>query len=130
MLSNLMKSTKVKVLTSTLVFGTTMMLFKAHALADSASEALSKAGITKTDITGEGSSTFFGSMKTLIGIIMGFGLMWSVLFLVFGAMQLASSNGNPQKRAVGIAALFSASIGIFIIYKAWNIAGWAVSLGG
>ncbi len=130
MLSNAMKSTKVKALTSTLVFGTTMLLFKTHALADSASDALSKAGITKQDITGEGSKSFFSSVKTLIGIVMGFGLLWAVLFLVIGAMTLSSSNGNPQKRAVGIGSLFTAAIGVFIIYKAWDIAGWAVSLGG
>lgn len=127
---NAMKSTKVKALTSALVFGSTLFLFKAKALADTADDALKNAGITKQSITGDGSESFFGSMKVVIGVVMGFGLLWAVLFLVIGAMTLSGSNGNPQKRAIGITSLFTAAIGAFIIYKAWDIAGWAVSLGG
>jgi len=60
---------------------------------------------------------------------MGLGGLWSVFWIIVGAMTLSGSNGNPQKRALGIGALVTAAGGLFVIYKAWDIAGWAVSLG-
>lgn len=124
-----MKSTKVKALTSTLLVGSTMFLIQAQAFADKADDALKAAGIESKSINGEGKDSFFGSFTSLIYIAMGFGALWSILFIVIGAMQLSGSNGNPQKRALGIGSLFTATIGLFIIYKAWDIGGWAVSLG-
>lgn len=129
LISNVMKSKKVKALTSAVVMGTTMCLIQTHAFADKADDALKAAGIEAKSINGSGKDSFFGSFTTLINLAMGFGALWSILFVVIGAMTLSSSNGNPQKRAMGIASLFTAAIGLFIIYKAWDIGGWAISLG-
>ncbi|MGE7843562.1 hypothetical protein ACQKNX_22635 [Lysinibacillus sp. NPDC093712] len=129
LISNVMKSTKVKALTSAVVMGTTMFLIQTHAFADKADDALKAAGIESKSIDGSGKDSFFGSVTNLIFIVMGIGGLWSILFIVIGAMTLSGSNGNPQKRAIGIGSLFTAAIGLFIIYKAWDIGGWAISLG-
>jgi hypothetical protein len=129
LISNAMKSTKVKALTSAVVMGASLFLMQTHAFAESADSALKKAGIESKSIDGSGSDSLFGSFQSLIYIAMGVGGLWSVFWIVIGAMTLSGSNGNPQKRSLGIAALVTASLGLFVIYKAWDIAGWAVSLG-
>lgn len=128
LISNAMKSTKVKALTSTVVMGASLFLMQTHAFAETADGALKKAGIESKSIDGSEDS-LFGSFQSLIYIAMGIGGLWSVFWIVIGAMTLSGSNGNPQKRGLGIAALVTASLGLFVIYKAWDIAGWAVSLG-
>ncbi|MDD1505066.1 hypothetical protein PVA17_20195 [Lysinibacillus sp. CNPSo 3705] len=127
--SNAMKSSKVKAFTSAAVTGAFVFLIQAHAFAEDAKGALSKAGIDAKTIDGKGTDTLYGSLTKLIYIIMGLGGLWSVLWIIIGAMTLSGSNGNPQKRALGIGALVTAAGGLFVIYKAWDIAGWAVSLG-
>ena len=131
--SNAKKSSKLKAFTSTAVMGASVFLIQAHAFAEEtkdAKSALSKAGITGKTVEGTEAGTMFSSFQSLIYIAMGIGGLWSVLWIVIGAMTLSGSNGNPQKRGLGIAALCTAAIGLFVIYKAWDIAGWAISLGG
>ncbi|MFJ8519424.1 hypothetical protein [Lysinibacillus xylanilyticus] len=132
--SNAKKSSKLKAFTSAAVMGASVFLIQTHAFADDTKKktdaALTNAGIDAKNIEGETGTTLFSSFKSLIYIAMGIGGLWSVLWIVIGAMTLSGSNGNPQKRGLGIAALCTAAIGLFVIYKAWDIAGWAISLGG
>ncbi|MFJ8519425.1 hypothetical protein [Lysinibacillus xylanilyticus] len=130
--SNAKKSSKLKAFTSAAVMGASVFLIQAHAFAEEnkATKALTDAGITGKTVEGTGDGTMFSSFQSLIYIAMGIGGLWSVLWIVIGAMTLSGSNGNPQKRGLGIAALCTAAIGLFVIYKAWDIAGWAISLGG
>ena len=93
-----------------------------------ATEALKNAGITETDITGDGADSFMGSMTDLVYIIMGVGALWAVAWIIIGGMLLAGSGSNPQKRSGGLVAIAVAAVGIYIIYKAYTIAGWAAAL--
>ena len=55
---------------------------------------------------------------------------WIVGMLVWGGMTLAGSGGNPQKRTEGFIKLSLTLVGAYIIFKAYDIAGWATGLGG
>lgn len=88
--------------------------------------ALRNAGIQNTGST----DGLFNDLQNIVYLIMGLGGLWGVAFIVIGAVLLSGSAGNPQKRAGGISALGFAIAGIFIIYKAYDIAGWATGIGG
>ena len=89
-----------------------------------------KGSMTNAGITGAGNTAgLFDDLKNIVYLIMGVGGIWCVAFLVIGGMLLGGSAGNPQKRGSGIAALGSACIGLFVIYKAYDIAGWATGIG-
>lgn len=89
-------------------------------------EALRKSGINQT-------GNIDGVYKDLNGIvffIMALGGFWIVAMLVWGGMTLAASGGNPQKRTEGFLKLSLVIFGAWVIFKAYDIAGWATGLGG
>ena len=97
-------------------------------LADEA-QALKNAGIKSTDINATDNG-FFSELTNLVYIVMGVGGLWTVTWLIIGGMLLGGSGSNPQKRNGGIAAIMTACLGIFVIYKAFTIAGWAANIAG
>lgn len=109
-------------------FVTMAILFMATASSASASvtKALSDAGIKNTGNT----KGLFADLQNVVYLVMGIGGIWGILWIVIGSMILTGSGGNPQKRNQGIGALFVACIGLFVIYKAYDIAGWATGIGG
>ncbi|WP_051405145.1 hypothetical protein [Bacillus cihuensis] len=87
--------------------------------------ALKESGITNT-------GKMDGVYKDLNGVVyfvMALGGFWIVGMLVWGGMTLAGSGGNPQKRTEGFIKLSLVLVGAYIIFKAYDIAGWATGLG-
>lgn len=108
-------------LMSSIYFGAIMPAF-----ADEA-EALKNAGITKGNLD-DSTDGLMGSLTKIVYLIMGVGALWAVVWIIIGGMLLAGSGSNPQKRTGGLAAIGVACIGVYVIYKAYTIAGWAVNL--
>ena len=90
-----------------------------------ATDAFKEVGVTGTgEIDG-----LYEDLKGVVNIVMTLGAFWSIAFLVVAGMTLSGSGGNPQKRNAGIVALGMVLLGIFVIYKAYDIAGWATGIG-
>lgn len=84
------------------------------------------AGISsKTDATADLKKDLNG----VITFVLTIGGLWSIFWLIVGAMMLQGSAGNPQKRGQGIACLVCAAIGIFIMVKVYDVASWISNLG-
>ncbi|MFP7442613.1 MULTISPECIES: hypothetical protein [Bacillus] len=91
-----------------------------------AKNALKEAGITQTgNIDG-----MYTDLNAVVYFIMALGGFWIVGMLVWGGMTLAGSGGNPQKRTEGFIKLSLVLVGAYVIFKAYDIAGWATGLGG
>ena len=102
----------------------------AHSSAFAAQQnMLDKTGIKPTDLTGDGAGSFFSSMKNIVYMIMGLGGLWCVAWIAIAGMLLGGSGSNPQRRNAGIAAIATAAVGVFVVYKSYDIAGWAVNIG-
>lgn len=95
-----------------------------HAYA-SVSGALRNAGINSS---GNITNGLLPNLQKLVYIIMAIGGLWGVACLIVGGMLLAGSGPNPQKRTAGFFAICMAAVGIFVVYKAYDIASWAVGL--
>ncbi|QNK89852.1 hypothetical protein H7992_09495 [Sporosarcina sp. resist] len=96
------------------------------ALVADVSDAMKQSGITKTgDMTG-----IHKDLTGVVYFIMVLGGFWIVGMLEWGGMTLAGSGGNPQKRTEGFIKLSLVLVGAFIIFKVYDIAGWATGLGG
>lgn len=90
------------------------------------SNALKEAGISNTgNVDG-----VYSDLTNVVYFIMALGGFWIVGMLVWGGMTLAGSGGNPQKRVEGFIKLSLTLVGAYIIFKAYDIAGWATGLGG
>lgn len=89
-------------------------------------DALGEAGIKGTgDMSG-----IYGDLNGIVYFVMAIGGFWIIGCLVWGGMTLAGSGGNPQKRTEGFIKLSLVVVGAYIIFKAYDIAGWATGLGG
>ncbi len=89
-------------------------------------KALKESGISNTgDMSG-----VYDDMNGVVYFIMAIGGFWIVGMLVWGGMTLAGSGGNAQKRTEGFIKLSLTLVGAYIIFKAYDIAGWATGLGG
>lgn len=100
----------------------------AYASAVDAKDALKKAGIEAKNLSGDANS-LFADLKNVVYLVMAIGGFWGIFWLVFGGILLSGSGSNPQKRSQGFLAICMAALGIFVIYKAYDIAGWAMNLG-
>lgn len=118
---------KTTALATTLTLSAYSITVTAHA--DEAG-ALKNAGITAGSLTGEGTASLFSNLKNVVYLIMGIGGLWAVGWIIIGGMLLAGSGSNPQKRTAGMGAIAVAAVGVYVIYKAYTIAGWAIGLGG
>lgn len=89
-------------------------------------DALKKSGIKNTgNLDG-----VYEDLNGLVYFIMALGGFWIIGCLVWGGMTLAGSGGNPSKRTEGFIKLALTLVGAWIIFKAYDIAGWATGLGG
>lgn len=114
------------ILASALLMFLTFMLISTSVSAASVSDALSESGISQTgNIDG-----VYSDLNGVVYFIMALGGFWIVGMLVWGGMTLAGSGGNPQKRTEGFIKLSLVLVGAYIIFKAYDIAGWATGLGG
>ncbi|MGE6755915.1 MULTISPECIES: hypothetical protein [Rossellomorea] len=123
---------KVILMSFLVVFG----LFAANGVIDMVdpSTAHASTGVTEfkkgAGITGDaGNADLTKDLKQIVYLVMGIAGLWSIFWLVVGAMILQASAGNPQKRGQGIACLVSTAIGVFVIVKAYDIVGWVSGLG-
>lgn len=90
------------------------------------SDALGKSGIKNTgNIDG-----VYDDLNGIVLLIMALGGFWIIGMLVWGGMTLAGSGGNPQKRTEGFIKLSMVLVGAWVIFKSYDIAGWATGLGG
>lgn len=127
---NLKMKNKVTKIFSTIAAVFAMILFTGRnaavfAAADT-TKALKESGIKKTgDISG-----LYTSLTGVVYVVMALGGFWIVGMLVWGGMTLAGSGGNPQKRTEGFIKLSLTLVGAYIIFKAYDIAGWATGIGG
>ncbi|MFJ7890518.1 hypothetical protein ACIQYL_20875 [Lysinibacillus xylanilyticus] len=94
------------------------------------SKALSNAGITKKALEGTGTETLFTNLNKVVYLVMAVGGIWAVIWIIIGGMLLSGSGSNAQKRTAGMGAIMVAAVGVYVIYKAYTIAGWALSIGG
>ena len=110
---------------SVVVSGAFLALFVSAQNALAVTGAFNKAGVNGTgNIDG-----LYEDLDGVIKIVMTVGAFWAIGWLIVAGMTLSASGGNPQKRAGGIAALGMVLVGIFVIYKAYDIAGWATGIG-
>jgi hypothetical protein len=95
---------------------------------NSADAAWKKAGITPTgDIK---NSSIYGDLSNIVYFIMAVGGFWVLACLIFAGMRLSAAQGNPQARTQGFVGLAMSALGLFIIVKAYTIAGWVAGFGG
>ncbi|RKJ74890.1 hypothetical protein D7X33_18970 [Butyricicoccus sp. 1XD8-22] len=92
----------------------------------SVQDAITKAGLT----TGGGEEeSLLGEGKALIYFLMAAGGLIIVGCLIVAAVKFAGSSGNSQKRSEAIMWIVGCFIGVWIVYKAFDLAGWAVNIG-
>ena len=121
-----MKHGSKLILAYALLMFLTFMLVGTSVSAASVSDALSESGISQTgNIDG-----VYSDLNGVVYFVMALGGFWIVGMLVWGGMTLAGSGGNPQKRTEGFIKLSLVLVGAYIIFKAYDIAGWATGLGG
>ncbi|MGE7983614.1 hypothetical protein [Solibacillus sp. NPDC093137] len=100
-----------------------VLTFKVGA-ANAAASKLEENGFSKNSFI---SAEVMEDLTGIVYLIMGIGLLWAVAWIVIGGMLLSSSGSNPQKRSAGLGAILLACVGVYIIFKAYAIAGWATS---
>lgn len=100
------------------------LLFSRKVSATSIADALSKSSAATGDMT-----EAYANLTSIVYLIIAFGGFWIVGMLVWGAMTLAGSGGNPQKRTEGFIKISLTIVGAYIIYKSYDIAGYAMSFG-
>lgn len=90
-------------------------------------DALKKAGInTSSNVDAAG---LYDDLNSIVFLIMAIGGIWTIACLVFAGMRLSAAQGNPQARTQGLIGIAMAALGLFVIVKAYDIAGWVASLG-
>lgn len=121
---------KVNKLVFSLVFAFALIFspFVASESAYAADDAWSKAGI-EADGSLEDSS-IYEDLDSIIYFIMAIGGFWVIACLLFAGMRLSAAQGNPQARTQGFIGLVMAAVGLFVIVKAYDIAGWVAGFGG
>ncbi|WP_374717713.1 hypothetical protein [Neobacillus sp.] len=94
---------------------------------DPAEAAWKKAGITPDGkVSNNG---IYKDLENIVYLTMAVGGFWVILCLLFAGMKLSAAQGNPQNRTQGFIGLAMASIGLFVIVKAYDIAGWIAGFG-
>lgn len=93
-----------------------------------AKDALGDVGInTSTNVEAAG---LYEDLNSIVYIIMAVGGIWTIACLIFAGMRLSAAQGNPQARTQGLIGIAMAALGLFIIVKAYDIAGIVASMGG
>lgn len=131
MMKKAIKKIKSNILTfCTLVYVSIITLLPSNVAfaANNANDAWKQAGITKTGSVKD--SKIYKNLQDVVFVLIAVGAIWTIAWVVIGGMLLAGSNGNPQKRTAGIAAILTAGAGGWVIYKAWDIGGYIAGFGG
>lgn len=113
----------ISLLTLTAVFAFTFFIFSP----DEAAAAWKKAGITPSGNLKD--SGIYTDLDNIIYFIMAIGGFWVIACLIFAGMRLSAAQGNPQARTQGFIGLAMSALGLFIIVKAYDIAGWVAGFG-
>lgn len=121
-----MKNRLKKVTGSIAAFMAFLLLSVQSASAANVSNAFRESGITTNSNLGG----LYGDLTGVVYFIMALGGFWIIGMLVWGGMTLAGSGGNPQKRTEGFIKLALVIVGAYVIFKAYDIAGWVTGLGG
>ena len=116
---------KASVLACVLLLSFTVLGFFPEASA-SVSSAMKNAGISAGKGSGDG---FLAEGKTFVYFLMAVGGLIIVGCIIIAAVKFAGSSGNAQKRTDAMWWIAGCFIGIYIVYKAFDLAGWAISLG-
>lgn len=74
-------------------------------------------------------SGLFDDLNAGLVIVIGIAALWTIACIIFAAMKLSSSGGNPQKRNEGIVGLALAGLGGWAIYNSYDIYGWFSGIG-
>ena len=112
------------VLTVVLVGG--MLFYGMPEASASVQDAINKAGLNNTGGTEDG---LLSEGKTLIYFMMAAGGLIIVGCLIMAAVKFAASSGNAQKRTDSIWWILGCFVGVWIVYKAFELAGWAINIG-
>lgn len=67
--------------------------------------------------------------KKILIAISAIGAIWAVGCIIAGGILLAGSGNNAARRTGGILMIVFAGAGVFVIYKAYDIANYFISLG-
>jgi hypothetical protein len=89
-------------------------------------------GWQKSGITSKGdlkNSTIYTDLDNIIYFLMAIGGFWVIACLLFAGMKLSAAQGNPQARTQGFVGLAMSALGMFVIVKAYEIAGWVAGFG-
>jgi hypothetical protein len=87
------------------------------------------AGISGSADSEDATKDITKDLNKIVILVITIAGLWSILWLVIGGMMLQGSNGNPQKRGQAIGSLACCALGIIIIVKAYDIAGYMAGLG-
>ncbi|QHA38752.1 hypothetical protein D5E69_23260 (plasmid) [Rossellomorea marisflavi] len=87
------------------------------------------AGITSSKDSATATKDITKDLNKIVILVITIAGLWSILWLVIGGMMLQGSSGNPQKRSGAIGCLVCTGVGIVIIVKAYDIAGYMAGLG-
>lgn len=105
--------------------GFTPLMLSNEAYAET--DSWKKAGISPgSDIK---NSSIYNDLDNIIYLIMAVGGFWVIACLLFAGMKLSAAQGNPQLRTQGFIGLAMAAIGLFVIVKSYDIAGWIAGFG-
>lgn len=96
--------------------------------AEKSEEVSKKKALDTTGFSEKLDTKFISKFKAINSMIITIGIILCVIFLVVGGITLAASNGNPQKRSIGITAIICACVGVYIVYKSRMIAGWVIAV--
>lgn len=96
--------------------------------ADAAAAEKKKKALNTTGFTESLDTSFVSKFKAINSMIITIGIILCVIFLVVGGITLGASNGNPQKRSIGISAIICACVGVYVVYKSRMIAGWVIGI--
>ncbi|UKX33688.1 hypothetical protein KM417_27750 (plasmid) [Bacillus anthracis] len=79
--------------------------------------------------SGSNAATVQDSMNTLVKTLIGFGGIWVVACVVFASIKLSGAQGkNPENRTQAMIGLACATIGGFVMIKAYDIASWVTTI--
>ena len=81
-------------------------------------------GVNSNDAT-----KIYDDLNDLVEIVIGIGGFWVIICIIFSAIVLSGSNGNAQRRTLGLSGLAFALLGGWIMFKAHTIAGWILNFG-
>jgi len=129
-LSHILKLKNSVTVKAALLFGIALVSFlffyDTPEAAASVQDAINKAGLSSGANQADG---LLKEGKSLVYTIMAAGGLIIVGCLIIAAVKFAGSSGNSQKRSEAIMWIVGCFIGVYIVYKAFDLASWAINIG-